>query len=56
MKRQSTTKHSKWNLGHNMQYNVKQNKKMQIITFKKTSELFSLCECLVSSDFWSQHS
>ena len=24
--------------------------------FKKTSGLFSLCECLVSSGFWSQHS
>ena len=35
MKRQSITKHSKWNLGHNMQYNVKQNKKYRLLRSKR---------------------
>ena len=30
MKWQLTTKHRNWNLGHNMQYNVKQNNKKNV--------------------------
>ena len=40
MKRQLTTKHNKWNFGHNMQYNVKQNKKCRLLRSKRQVDCF----------------
>ena len=40
MKWQSTTKHSKWNLGHNKQYNVKRNRKCRLLRSKTQVSCF----------------